>query len=65
MTGTGGQKRVPTNYLENFMVGLPPIEEQSRFENIYKQSNKSGSGGRESVALMGKVKKSLINYYNI
>ena len=65
MTGTGGQKRVPTNYLENFMVGLPPIEEQSRFENIYKQSDKSGSGGRESVALMGKVKKSLINYYNI
>lgn len=43
MTGTGGQKRVPTNYLENFMVGLPPIEEQSRFENIYKQSDKSGS----------------------
>ena len=65
MTGTGGQKRVPAKYLENFMVGLPPIEEQSRFENIYKQSDKSGSGGRESVALMGKVKKSLINYYNI
>ena len=43
MTGTGGQKRVPANYLENFMVGLPPIEEQSRFENIYKQADKSGS----------------------
>ena len=42
MTGTGGQKRVPANYLENFMVGLPPIEEQSRFENIYKQADKSG-----------------------
>lgn len=65
MTGTGGQKRVPANYLENFMVGLPPIEEQSRFETICRQADKSGSGGRESVALMGKVKKSLINYYNI
>ena len=43
MTGTGGQKRVPTNYLENFMVGLPPIEEQNRYENIYKQADKSGS----------------------
>lgn len=42
MTGTGGQKRVPTNYLENFMVGLPPIEEQNRYENIYKQADKSG-----------------------
>ena len=41
MTGTGGQKRVPANYLENFMVGLPPIEEQNRFENIYKQADKS------------------------
>ena len=43
MTGTGGQKRVPANYLENFMVGLPPIEEQNRYENIYKQADKSGS----------------------
>ena len=41
MTGTGGQKRVHANYLENFMVGLPPIEEQNRFENIYKQADKS------------------------
>ncbi|MSS17411.1 restriction endonuclease subunit S [Sodaliphilus pleomorphus] len=43
MTGTGGQKRVPAYYLENFMVGLPPIEGQNRFENIYKQADKSGS----------------------
>ena len=41
MTGTGGQKRVPANYLENFIVGLPSIEEQNRFENIYKQADKS------------------------
>ena len=43
MSGTGGQKRVPASYLENFMVGLPPIEEQNRFEAIYKQSDKSES----------------------
>lgn len=48
MTGTGGQKRVPANYLENFMVGLPPIEEQNRYENIYKQADKSGFDGRKS-----------------
>lgn len=65
MSGTGGQKRVGASFLDNFMVGLPPIEEQNRFERIYRQADKSGSGGRESVALMGKVKKSLINYYNI
>ena len=48
MTGTGGQKRVPANYLENFMVGLPPIEEQNRFENIYKQADKSEFVGFKS-----------------
>ena len=44
MSGTGGQKRVPATYLENFMVGLPPIEEQNRFENIFNQADKSGYG---------------------
>ncbi|MGP1436228.1 MAG: restriction endonuclease subunit S [Phocaeicola sp.] len=50
MTGTGGQKRVPANYLENFMVGLPPIEEQNRFENIYNQADKSGSLNQYRIA---------------
>ena len=54
MTGTGGQKRVPANYLENFMVGLPPIEEQNRFENIYKQADKS--------ELMLLIRTKLVNY---
>ena len=61
MTGTGGQKRVPANYLENFMVGLPPIEEQSRFENIYKQADKSGFELRKSIDAIDAVIKSLIN----
>ena len=61
MTGTGGQKRVPANYLENFMVGLPPIEEQSRFENIYKQADKSEFELRKSIDAIDQVIKSLIN----
>lgn len=43
MSGTGGQKRVPGKYLEGFMVGLPPIEEQNRFEAIFQQADKSES----------------------
>lgn len=43
MSGTGGQKRVPGKYLECFMVGPPPIEEQNRFEAIYQQADKSES----------------------
>lgn len=42
MSGTGGQKRVGAPFLDNFMVGLPPIEEQNRFERIYRQADKSG-----------------------
>ena len=42
MSGTGGQKRVGASFLDNFMVGLPPIEEQNRFERIYRQADKSG-----------------------
>ncbi|MBR2113582.1 MAG: restriction endonuclease subunit S [Prevotella sp.] len=61
MTGTGGQKRVPANYLENFMVGLPPIEEQNRFENINKQADKSVFDLRKSIDAIDKVIKSLIN----
>jgi len=30
MRGTAGQKRVPTDYLKNFLVPLPPIEAQKR-----------------------------------
>ena len=48
MSGTGGQKRVPATYLENFMIGLPPIEEQIRFEEIYKHADKSGFVGAKS-----------------
>ena len=43
MSGTGGQKRVSASYLNHFMVGLPAIEEQRRFEAIYRQADKSKS----------------------
>ena len=61
MSGTGGQKRVGASFLDNFMVGLPPIEEQNRFERIYRQADKSGFELRESIKSIDKVIKSLIN----
>lgn len=48
MSGTGGQKRVSASYLDHFMVGLPAIEEQRRFEAIYKQADKSEFVGCKS-----------------
>ena len=41
----------------NARIIVPPIGLQEQFAAIYNQADKSGSGGRESVALMGKVKK--------
>lgn len=41
MTGTGGQKRVPSSFLSEFKVGLPPISTQNKFAIVYKQADKS------------------------
>ena len=57
--------RVSRANLGKIQVPLPSIDKQQQFVTIAEQADKSGSGGRESVALMGKVKKSLINYYDI
>lgn len=40
MTGTGGQLRVPVDYLKNYMISLPPIELQNEFEKFVRQSRK-------------------------
>ena len=61
MKGTGGQKRVGTDYLQNFKVGLPPIEKQIEFEQIYKQADKSKFELKQSIEAIDKVIKSLIN----
>lgn len=41
MTGTGGQRRVPIGYLNEFEISLPPVELQNEFEAFYRQSDKS------------------------
>ena len=43
------------------MAGLPPIEEQNRFEEIYKQADKSKFELRKSIEAIDKVIKSLVN----
>lgn len=61
MSGTGGQRRVGATFLENFMIGLPSISEQERFEIIYKQADKSEFELRKSIEAIDQVIKSLIN----
>ena len=60
MSGTGGQKRVGAAFLENFMIGLPPIEAQNTFEELYKQADKSKFELRQAMEKIDKVMKSLL-----
>ncbi|MCC8045505.1 MAG: restriction endonuclease subunit S [Clostridiales bacterium] len=41
MTGTGGQRRVPLNYLNEYSIALPPLELQEQFAAFVRQSDKS------------------------
>ena len=41
MTGTGGQRRVPINYLSDYKIALPPIGLQKSFAAIVQQTDKS------------------------
>lgn len=61
MSGTGGQKRVGAAFLENFLVGLPPIGEQQAFEAIYKQADKSKLTGHCLICVLNKGISKLIN----
>lgn len=41
MTGTGGQLRVPIGYLQDYVISVPPIELQQKYEMLYRQTDKS------------------------
>ena len=55
MSGTGGQKRVSASYLNHFMVGLPAMEEQRRFEAIYRQADKSKSVIQKALVYLNDI----------
>lgn len=60
MTGTGGQKRVPSSFLADFPIGLPPIYEQKRFAEIYKQADKSKFELKQAIEKIDKVMRALL-----
>lgn len=61
MTGTGGQKRVPSSYLLNFKVMRPQLVAQKEFAEIVRQTDKSKFELCKSIDAIDKVTKSLIN----
>ena len=60
MTGTGGQKRVGESYLSDFRIGLPPIEAQQEFEQLYRQADKSKFELKQAIEKIDKVMRALL-----
>lgn len=60
MSGTGGQQRVRADFLENFIIGLPPIEKQIELENICRVADKSKFAGFKSqfIEMFGRTTNS-------
>lgn len=63
MTGSAGQKRVPAKFLENYLISIPPIDEQQKFAKSKIQCDKSKFAIQESVNELEKLKKSLMQEY--
>lgn len=40
MIGSAGQKRVPTSFISNYSIGLPPIPEQEKIVDFIFQESK-------------------------
>ena len=55
MTGTGGQKRVPSSYLLNFKVLKPQLEVQREFAKIVHQADKSKSVIQKALVYLNDI----------
>lgn len=60
MTGTGGQKRVPSTFLANFKISLPPITLQKQFATFVQKSEESKSAIQSALDNLNKVYKKII-----
>lgn len=65
MTGSAGQKRVPVNYIKNFTLGIPGIEEQKeileKVDRKLEQVDELISAEIQSIKELQKLKTTLIS----
>lgn len=59
MTGSGGQRRVPSNFLADLAIPLPPLEEQRRIAAILDQAETLRTQRRTALALLDNLTQSL------
>lgn len=61
MTGTGGQRRVPISYLEQYPISLPPINLQEQFAAFVRQADKSRKKLEQALAELVATYKKIIS----
>lgn len=59
MTGSGGQRRVPTEYVKNLQIPLPPIKEQRRIAAILDHADALRAKRREALAHLDELTQSI------
>ena len=59
MTGSGGQRRVPANYLAELAIPLPPLPEQRRIAAILDQAETLRTQRRAALAQLDSLTQSL------
>ncbi|MBF6249490.1 restriction endonuclease subunit S [Nocardia farcinica] len=59
MTGSGGQRRVPAEYVKNLRIPLPPIEEQRRIAAILDHADALRAKRREALARLDELTQSI------
>jgi type I restriction enzyme M protein len=63
MTGSAGQKRVPTDYLKEFTIAIPPLEIQSKIADIVIQTEQLRLQQRAHVLELDQLFKGLLQKY--
>lgn len=61
MTGTGGQRRVPSSFLSNFPINQPDIVKVGEYDKIYVKAESAKTALKKSIADIDQVMKGLIN----
>ena len=63
MTGSAGQRRVPSSFISSYKIALPPIELQNEFARFVEQTDKSKFRIKESLENLENCYKALLQKY--
>lgn len=60
MTGSAGQKRVPTDFLKDYVLPIPPLSEQKKIAEILSSVDRSIEATQKLIAKLSDLKKALM-----